>query len=61
MFMISWAVEPSFSSTVTSINDPLCTVLAANLQEKNRRETFYPEREKEETAYVPKSFKVILS
>lgn len=45
VFMISWAVEPSFSSTVTSINDPLCTVLAANLEEKkkNERETFYRE------------------
>lgn len=43
--MISWAVEPSFSSTVTSISDPLCTVLAANLQ-KHIRETFYPERGK---------------
>lgn len=43
--MISCAVEPSLSSTVTSINDPLCTVLAANLLEK--RETFYHEGEKE--------------
>lgn len=40
--MISWAVEPSFSSTVTSISDPLCTVLAANLAGK--KETFYHER-----------------
>lgn len=42
VFMISCAVEPSLSSTVTSINDPLCTVLAANLLEK-KRETFYHE------------------
>ena len=47
VFMISWAVEPSFSSTVTSINDPLCTVLAANLKEKKeKRETFYHEGKK---------------
>lgn len=34
VFMTSCAVEASFSSTVTSISDPLCTVLAANLEGK---------------------------
>jgi len=33
---MSCAVELSFSSTVTSISDPLCTVLAANLEGKGK-------------------------
>lgn len=37
VFMMSCAVESSFSFTVTSINDPLCTVFAANLQNEGEK------------------------
>ena len=52
--MISCAVEPSFSSTVTSINDPLCTVLAANLEGKKKtkhQRPFIMRRKKGDSIY----------